>query len=136
MTLQTNKIARRISFASVAAAIVMFVAMSFTSVPAARAAVPADIQNRIVQTAATWRASTEQQKLVSPDPHMAAITGAMNRRVYSSMMAQAALLLASEPVEKVNGRVTYDQQILKEFGWLENALGRGVDTAGSGYSQV
>jgi phospholipid-binding lipoprotein MlaA len=91
MTLQTNKIARRISFASVAAAIVMFVAMSFTSVPAARAAVPADIQNRIVQTAATWRASTEQQKLVSPDPHMAAITGAMNRRVYSSMMAQAVM---------------------------------------------
>jgi citronellol/citronellal dehydrogenase len=53
-----------------------------------------------------------------------------------SMMAQAALLLASEPVEKVNGRVTYDQQILKEFGWLENAVGRGVDTDGSGYSKI
>ena len=53
-----------------------------------------------------------------------------------SMMAQGALLLASEPVEKVNGRVTYDQQILKEFGWIENAVGRGVDTDGSGFSKV
>ena len=35
------------------------------------------------------------------------------------MMARAALLLASEPAEKVNGRVTYSQQILKEFGWIE-----------------
>lgn len=53
-----------------------------------------------------------------------------------SLMAQAALLLASEPAEKLNGRVTYDQQILKEFGWIENAVGRGVDTDGSGYSKV
>ena len=53
-----------------------------------------------------------------------------------SMMAQATLLLASEPAEKVNGRVTYDQQILKEFGWIENAVGRGVDTDGSGYSKI
>ena len=52
------------------------------------------------------------------------------------LMAKAALLLASEPVEKVNGRVTYSQQILKEFGWIVEAVGRGVDTAGSGYSQV
>ncbi|NKB55287.1 MAG: SDR family NAD(P)-dependent oxidoreductase [Alphaproteobacteria bacterium] len=53
-----------------------------------------------------------------------------------SMMAQAALLLASEPVEKVNGRVTYSQQILKEFGWIDEAVGRGVDTDGSGYAQI
>jgi len=53
-----------------------------------------------------------------------------------SMMARAALLLASEPAEKVNGRVTYSQQILKEFGWIETGAGRGVDTVGSGYSQV
>ena len=53
-----------------------------------------------------------------------------------SMMADATLLLASEPPEKVNGRVTYSQQILKEFGWIDTARGRGVDTAGSGYSQV
>jgi len=53
-----------------------------------------------------------------------------------SMMAQAILLLASEPPEKVTGRVTYDQQILKEFGWIDNAVGRGIDTAGSGYSQI
>jgi len=53
-----------------------------------------------------------------------------------SFMARAALLLASEPIDKVNGRVTYSQQILKEFGWIEEAVGRGVDTAGSGYSQI
>jgi citronellol/citronellal dehydrogenase len=53
-----------------------------------------------------------------------------------AMMARAALLLASEPAEKVNGRVTYSQQILKEFGWIEKGAGRGVDTIGSGYSQI
>jgi len=53
-----------------------------------------------------------------------------------SMMARAVLLLASEPAAKVNGRVTYSQQILKEFGWIEKGAGRGVDTPGSGYSQV
>jgi NAD(P)-dependent dehydrogenase (short-subunit alcohol dehydrogenase family) len=53
-----------------------------------------------------------------------------------SMMARAALLLASEPAGKVNGRVTYSQQILKEFGWITEAAGRGVDTPGSGYSQI
>jgi hypothetical protein len=52
------------------------------------------------------------------------------------MMARAALLLASEPAERVNGRVTYSQQILKEFAWIETAAGRGVDTPGSGYSQI
>jgi hypothetical protein len=50
------------------------------------------------------------------------------------LMARAALLLASEPPAKVNGRVTYSQQILKEFGWIENATGRGVSIRGSGYS--
>ena len=52
------------------------------------------------------------------------------------LMARAALLLASEPPAKVNGRVTYSQQILKEFGWIENATGRGVTIRGSGYSLV
>jgi len=53
-----------------------------------------------------------------------------------SMMARAALLLASEPAEKVNGRVCYSQQILKEFGWIDKAVGRGVETKGSGYSEI
>ena len=53
-----------------------------------------------------------------------------------SMMARAALLLASEPAEKVNGRVTYSQQILKEFGWIDQGVGRGIDAVGSGYSQI
>ena len=53
-----------------------------------------------------------------------------------SLMARAALLLASESAGKINGRVTYSQQILKEFGWIEKAQGRGVTAVGSGYSQV
>ena len=52
------------------------------------------------------------------------------------LMAQAALLLASEPLEKVSGRVTYSQQILDEFGWIEGAKGTGIDRDGSGYSQI
>lgn len=52
------------------------------------------------------------------------------------LMADAVLLLASEPAAKVNGRVTYSQQILAEFGWIEQATGRGTDSAGSGFSQI
>jgi citronellol/citronellal dehydrogenase len=51
-------------------------------------------------------------------------------------MAQAALLLATEPAERVSGRVTYSQQILREFGWIESGRGRGVDSRGSGYSEI
>ena len=54
----------------------------------------------------------------------------------SIVMARASLLLASEPPEKVNGRVTYSQLILKEFGWIDEAVGRGIESAGSGYSQI
>ena len=52
------------------------------------------------------------------------------------LMAKAVLLLATEPLDKVTGRVTYSQQILKEFGWLTDAHGRGVETRGSGYSEI
>ncbi len=53
-----------------------------------------------------------------------------------SYMARAALLLASEPADKVNGRVIYSQQILAEYGLLDKPTGRGVTTKGSGYSQI
>ena len=53
-----------------------------------------------------------------------------------SYMARAVLLLASEPAAAVNGRVTYSQQILKEYGMIDHASGRGVGITGSGYSQV
>lgn len=52
------------------------------------------------------------------------------------LMAQAALLLATEPKEKVAGRVTYSQEILLEFGWITEGRGIGVDRKGSGYSQI
>ena len=54
----------------------------------------------------------------------------------SSMMAQATLLLATEPAQKTNGRVTYSQQILAEFNLIENPVGRGVESKGSGYSEI
>ncbi len=54
----------------------------------------------------------------------------------ANLMARAALLLATEPPAKVNGRVTYSQQILKEYGLIDQATGYGVDTPGSGYSQI
>ena len=53
------------------------------------------------------------------------------------LMAKAALLLASEPPEKINGRVTYSQQLLSEYAQLERpATGRGVTAKGTGYSQI
>lgn len=35
------------------------------------------------------------------------------------MMAKAALLLITEPLDKVTGRITYSQQLLEEFGLLD-----------------
>ena len=52
------------------------------------------------------------------------------------LMARAALLLATEPLDKVTGRVTYSQALLREFGWITEARGRGVETRGSGYSEI
>ena len=52
------------------------------------------------------------------------------------MMAKAALLLATEPLDKVAGRVTYSQAILKEFGWITEGKGWGINIPGSGYSQI
>ncbi len=52
------------------------------------------------------------------------------------VMAKAVLLLATESPDRVTGRVTYSQQILKEFGWAETAGGTGVDHPGTGFSQI
>ena len=52
------------------------------------------------------------------------------------LMARAALLLATELLDRVSGRVTYSQQILKEFSWIDEARGRGADTRGSGCSEI
>ena len=54
----------------------------------------------------------------------------------SELMAKAALLLVTEPLDKVTGRVTYSQQILQEFGWISGGKGTGIDGTGSGYSQI
>ncbi len=52
------------------------------------------------------------------------------------LLAEAALLLATEPLDAVTGRVTYSQQLLQEFGRLADARGRGVTLPGSGYSRI
>ena len=52
------------------------------------------------------------------------------------LMARAVLLLATEPLDRVTGRVTYSQQILKEFGWIPEGRGRGVESRGSGHSEI
>ncbi len=58
------------------------------------------------------------------------------RGEHPDLMAKSALLLATEPLDSVTGRVTYSQQILKEFGWAEEARGTGVERQGSGYSLI
>jgi NAD(P)-dependent dehydrogenase (short-subunit alcohol dehydrogenase family) len=54
----------------------------------------------------------------------------------ASLMADAALVLATQPHAQITGRVTYSQQLLKEHGKLERARGVGVERKGSGYSQI
>ncbi len=51
-------------------------------------------------------------------------------------MVDAALLLATEPLDRVSGLVTYDQALLKEYDLLEHAKGTGVTRPGSGYSRM
>ncbi len=54
-----------------------------------------------------------------------------------SMMACAALLLATLPADKISGRVTYSQPILKEFGWIEDGVGPGLgDRPVRGYAAM
>ena len=54
------------------------------------------------------------------------------------LMAKASLLLATEPLDSVTGRVCYSQQILNEFGWIAEAAGTGTPDGrrGSGYSEI
>jgi citronellol/citronellal dehydrogenase len=55
----------------------------------------------------------------------------------AEFVAKAVLLLATEPIAKVTGRCTYSQALLKEFGWIKEGKGLGIDTnlKVSGYSQ-
>ena len=60
------------------------------------------------------------------------------RGEHPELMAKASLLLATEPLEEVSGWVTYSQQILKEYGWIDEARGTGTPSGreGSGYSLI
>ena len=81
--------------------------------------------------------------LVVPTPgtvHHRLVTGLDDPRgERPELMAKAVLLLATEPLDKVTGRVAYSQLILKEYGLIQEAKGIGVDPerpAGSGYSRM
>ena len=54
----------------------------------------------------------------------------------AGFMADAVLLLATEPAARVAGRVCYSQQLLAEFGLLERPRGHMADEPGSGYAQI
>jgi citronellol/citronellal dehydrogenase len=77
---------------------------------------------------------------VVPTPgtvHHHLVTGMDDPRgEHPELMAKSALLLATEPLDKVTGRVTYSQEILQEFGWIKDGKGTGIDRKGSGYSQI
>ena len=51
-------------------------------------------------------------------------------------MARAVVILATEPLDRVTGRVCYSQQILREYGLIGKTGGMGVDYPGSGFSQM
>jgi len=52
-------------------------------------------------------------------------------------MAQSAVLLVTEPLDKVTGWVTYSQVVLKQYGMLKKeGRGFGFDRKGSGYSLI
>jgi citronellol/citronellal dehydrogenase len=52
-------------------------------------------------------------------------------------MADASLLLVTEPLDKVTGWVTYSQVVLKEYGMLKKeGKGFGFERKGSGFSQI
>ena len=53
-----------------------------------------------------------------------------------SYMADCVVILATEPVDRVAGRVCYSQQLLAEYGQLDNPRGHMVDESGSGYAQI
>ena len=52
------------------------------------------------------------------------------------MIERAAELLATAPLDRVTGRVCYSQEILLEYGWIDEGHGAGVDRPGSPYSQI
>ncbi|HUO05291.1 MAG TPA: SDR family NAD(P)-dependent oxidoreductase [Candidatus Binataceae bacterium] len=53
-----------------------------------------------------------------------------------SYMAKSALLLATEPIDKVTGLVTYSQPLLKQYGLIDKGVGIGFNRTGSGYSLI
>ncbi|MFT5486917.1 MAG: phospholipid-binding lipoprotein MlaA [Paracoccaceae bacterium] len=84
----TNQITRLLGVA------VAVVTMAMGALSVASAAVPADIAERLRQTAGTWQTSVAQQRQMQQltgNTPATTMAGKMNRQVYSSMMAQAVM---------------------------------------------
>ena len=67
------------------------------------------------------------------------VTGASDPQGESPhLMALASLVLVTEPTNRITGRVTYSQQILKEMCVIDESEGTGTEggRTGSGYSQI
>lgn len=56
----------------------------------------------------------------------------------TDMLAQAVLLLATQPLDSMTGRVGYSQQLLQEAGWITDGCGPGIDAdwSVSGFSLI
>ena len=70
------------------------IAMTLGGPPAVRAAVPADITEQLRKTAITWQMSVQQQRemrRLTGDSASTLLASEINRRVYSSLMAQAVM---------------------------------------------
>ena len=95
------------------------------------------LAEEVYQYGITVAAVSPSQLVATPGAiYGKAATGPDDPRVEPpEMMARAILLLATEPLDKVTGRVTYSQAILKEFGWIAEGKGFGIDEPASGYSR-
>ena len=70
------------------------IAMTLGGPPAVRAAVPADITEQLRKTAITWQMSVQRQRemrRLTGDSASTLLASEINRRVYSSLMAQAVM---------------------------------------------
>ena len=96
------------------------------------------LAEEVYQYGISVTALAPSQVVVTPGTlYFGMATGPNDPRAESpEMMAKAALLLATEPLDKITGRATYSQAILKELGWIAEARGTGVDYPGTGYSQI
>jgi NAD(P)-dependent dehydrogenase (short-subunit alcohol dehydrogenase family) len=95
------------------------------------------LAEEIYQSGVTVACLSPSRVVVTPgvEYHSSAYDRDESQTEPAEYMAQAALILATEPAHTVSGRVCYSQQVLVEYGKLEKGQGLGIDDPGSGYAQ-